>query len=80
MESKRITIGDRMWKVGIADAASAEATLEAAMAEGKVVRLTLYSGDDKPVTVLFNGKTAPLAVIDDGTVPRPTEISGSQDS
>ncbi|MBB1158062.1 MULTISPECIES: hypothetical protein [Amycolatopsis] len=80
MASKRITIGTQMWKVDADRAASVETTLEAAMTEGKAVRLTLLTGDDKPVTVLFNGKTAPLAVIDDGTVPRPTEISGSQDS
>ncbi|MET8996639.1 hypothetical protein [Amycolatopsis sp. NPDC004169] len=78
METKRIRLGDQVWKVSAAEVASVAATVEAAMAEGKVVKLTLLTGDGAPATVLFNGQVAELAVIDDGAVPRPTEISGSR--
>lgn len=77
MQTKRVKLGDQVWKVNTAEAASVAATIEAAMTEEKVVKLTLLAGDDTPATVIFNGKGAPLAVIDDGAVPRPTEISGS---
>ncbi|MDQ7803306.1 hypothetical protein Q5425_06165 [Amycolatopsis sp. A133] len=78
MDTKRIRLGNQVWKVGAAEVASVAATVEAAMAEGKVVKLTLLTGDDTPATVLFNGRVADVAVIDDGAVPRPTEISGSR--
>jgi hypothetical protein len=77
VETKRVKLGDHVWKVNAAESASVAATIEAAMAEEKVVKLTLLTGDDTPATVIFNGKAALLAVIDDGAVPRPTEISGS---
>ncbi|WET76217.1 hypothetical protein P3102_18945 [Amycolatopsis sp. QT-25] len=78
METKRVKLGDQMWKVNAAEAASLAATIEAAMSEEKVVKLALLAGDGTPATVIFNGKVALLAVIDDGAVPRPTEISGSR--
>ncbi|MGV9365772.1 hypothetical protein [Amycolatopsis sp. NPDC003731] len=78
METKRIRLGDQVWQVSAAEAASVAATVEAAMVEGKVVKLTLLTADGTPATVIFNGQVAPLAVIDDGAVPRPTEISGSR--
>ncbi|RSN46046.1 hypothetical protein DMC64_14990 [Amycolatopsis sp. WAC 04197] len=78
METKRVKLGDQMWKVNAAEAASVAATIEASMSEAKVVKLALLAGDDTPATVIFNGRVALLAVIDDGAVPRPTEISGSR--
>jgi hypothetical protein len=77
METKRVKFGDHAWKVNATEATAVAATIEAAMAEEKVVKLALLNGDDTPATVIFNGRTALLAVIDDGAVPRPTEISGS---
>ncbi|GAA3039793.1 hypothetical protein [Actinokineospora globicatena] len=77
MTTKRVKLGDQMWKVNSADAASVADTIAAAMSEEKVVRLSLLSGDDTPATVIFNGKVALLATIDEGAVPRPTEISGN---
>ncbi|HYS34269.1 MAG TPA: hypothetical protein VEO01_01340 [Pseudonocardiaceae bacterium] len=76
METKRIRLGDQMWKVNAAEAASVAGIIEAAMIEEKVVKLTLLNGDDTPATVILNGKAVLLVVIDDGGVPRPTEISG----
>lgn len=78
MQTRRITLGDQVWQVDTAEAASVVATIEAAMTEEKVVKLALLTGQGIPATVIFNGKRAVLAVIDDGAVPRPTEISGSE--
>ncbi|MCG8915226.1 hypothetical protein L6E12_05405 [Actinokineospora sp. PR83] len=79
VRTKRIKLGDQVWKVSGTEADSVEAAVEAAMTEGRVIKLTLLNGDDTPATVIFNGKAALLAVIDDGAVPRPTEISGSME-
>jgi hypothetical protein len=76
METKRIKLGDQMWKVNAAEAALVEATIEAAMIEEKVVKLALLTDDNAPTTVIFNGKAALLVAIDNGANPRPTEISG----
>lgn len=78
METKRVKLGDQVWKVNAADAAAVAATIEAAMTEEKVVKLALLTGMDTPATVIFNGKAALIAVVDDGAVPKPTEISGGK--
>lgn len=75
MARKRVIIGQDEWEIHGAEEPVITA-IKTAMESGAVAELQLLDGSGAEVTVLINAKAVPTVVIDPGTGPKPSEISG----
>ena len=76
MARKRVIIGQDEWEI-YGDEEPVINAIRTAMAGGSPAELQLLDGSGAEVTVFINTKAVPTVVVDPGTGPKPSEISGS---